>query len=133
VKQNAKTKAAAAKAVKTEIKKSKASAKPAPVAPESAQPIGKSPKKARKANKSDAPAITVEVSKRVTPGAAIKEWRLRRSQRRAYQGFFVQGGHYSEANGARNFIVAVEERFSNLVDAKLALTQRQETLAKQDS
>ena len=80
-----------------------------------------------KTAKSVAPAPAspwVEISKRVTPGAAIDEWRIVRSQRAKTPGWFLQGGSYSFI-GARNcFPVSQEIHFGDRAAALSALAER---------
>lgn len=60
------------------------------------------------------------VSRRVTPGAKIVEWRIARSVRVGQPGFFLQGGFYENKDGTGKFTVGAEEHFTDLHKAKLA-------------
>ena len=101
-------------------------------APANLSPIGLTPK-AKKIKAAPAPvAIAAPVapvaeatSKRITPGAAIAEWRVVRSQRTAQAGFFLQGGHFEMMpNGRNHFVCGAELFFEDRAAAFGALAER---------
>ncbi len=70
-------------------------------------------------------AIAEATSKRITPGAAITEWRVVRSQRTAQPGFFVQGGSFQmQVNGRNHFVCGAELFFEDRAAAFGALAER---------
>jgi hypothetical protein len=75
------------------------------------------------------PAIVAppeSLSKRVTVGAKVAEWRVVPSQRKGMPGYFVQGGSYQmQANGRNVFTCGAEMFFEDRDAAAIALKERQ--------
>jgi hypothetical protein len=71
------------------------------------------------------PAAHEPVSKRITVGAKIAEWRMVPSQRKALDGWFVQGGSFQlQANGRNHFVVGSELFFADRAAAQATLKER---------
>ncbi|MGA7234737.1 MAG: hypothetical protein WBY44_03600 [Bryobacteraceae bacterium] len=99
----------------------------APVTPEPKPAILATalPKKKIAAAPAPVAAIAEATSKRITPGAAIAEWRVVRSQRTAQAGFFLQGGHFEMMpNGRNHFVCGAELFFEDRAAAFGALAER---------
>ncbi len=74
---------------------------------------------------STTPIAAEATSKRVTPGAAISEWRVVRSQRTAQPGWFLQGGSYQMAPNGRNaFVCGYESYHAEKAEAFAALAKQ---------
>jgi hypothetical protein len=102
------------KAVKTTTKTTKKAAAPVVIAPvASPEPVVTAP-------------VAEALSKRITPGAEVKEYRIVVSQRRGQSGWFLQGGHFSgvAANGRNSFVCGVELFFADRKEAAAALAER---------
>ena len=67
-----------------------------------------------------APTPEAKVDRRITPGARIDLWRVKTSQRREFPGVWVQGGHYQQDGTRNRFLVAEQQLFSTLAEAKTA-------------
>jgi hypothetical protein len=78
-----------------------------------------------------APVVAEPVSKRVTVGAEVKEYRIVASQRKGLVGVFLQGGHYAgvAANGRNSFVVGVELFYADRKEAAAALAERRSQAA----
>ena len=61
--------------------------------------------------------------RRFTLDASVKEWRVVRSQRKEFDGYFVQGGEYRKGNRGAEFHVAREFRYATLQEAKVACSK----------
>jgi hypothetical protein len=80
------------------------------------------PAAAPAAPKPDAtPALAKAENRRITPGAAVKEWRVVRSLREKLPGYFLQGGHFQKTSRGNSFIVGEEVHFTELKKAQEAL------------
>jgi hypothetical protein len=64
-------------------------------------------------------------NKRVIVGTPTNEWRIRRSQRTSFTGYFLQGGIYQVGPKGNEFVVGYEERFKALEAAQEALEAKQ--------
>jgi hypothetical protein len=60
-------------------------------------------------------------NKRITPGTPIKEWRVVRSLRAEFKGFFLQGGEFKRGPRGNQFYVGEEWRFPDSKTANEAL------------
>jgi hypothetical protein len=110
--------------MKTKAKIAKSNVAPTPVA----TPVIKPAKKVTgKATTVAAPAAPEGMSKRVTPGTELREWRLVPSQRKAMPGFFLQAGYHSEVNGRNAFTVGFEQHFPDKASAAAALAAKKQT------
>jgi hypothetical protein len=81
------------------------------------------PKARRLTPKEKREAIARGESSRVTPGAKVDMWRIRRSQRIGVDGYLLQGG-FSEATAkGERFTVGKETLYTDLAAAKTALAE----------
>jgi hypothetical protein len=80
-------------------------------------------KPAAPAPKSDGGPAKPE-NRRITPGAAVREWRVVPSLRQSQPGYFLQGGHYQKTSRGNSFIVGEEVHFVELEKAKEALAAK---------
>jgi hypothetical protein len=92
---------------------------PKPVEP-AADPA---PKAKRLSPKEKREAIARGESPRITQGAKIETWRLRRSQRTGLAGWFVQGGFNQQGAKGSSFVVGRELYFTEHEAAKAAYAE----------
>jgi hypothetical protein len=104
---------------KTQAKTTKAAAAKAAVKPVAQAPVAPAPVKPVAAQLAD--NETPHSHRRFTPDATVKEWRVVRSQRKEFDGYFVQGGEYRPGNRGTEFHVAREFRYATNQDAKAAI------------
>jgi len=67
---------------------------------------------------------TQNVNKRITPGTPINEWRVVKSLRAEFKGWFLQGGMFKPGPRGNQFFVGAEERYLELAAAKEALKNK---------
>jgi len=75
--------------------------------------------------KNDAAPVPVAApsveNKRITPGTEIKEWRVVKSLRAEFNGWFLQGGTFKRGPRGNQFYVGIEERYLDSKAAREAL------------
>jgi hypothetical protein len=64
-------------------------------------------------------------NKRITPGTEVKEWRVVKSLRSEFNGWFLQGGLFRKGPRGNQFFVGIEERYLDPKAAREALKSKQ--------
>jgi hypothetical protein len=116
------------KSTKNQTKTATPVATQTPAAPAVKKPVAKAAAAAPVAPVATKPVVaplaeneTPHTHRRFTSDAVVKEWRVVRSQRKEFDGYFVQGGEYRPGNRGSEFHVAREFRYATNQEAKAAL------------